>query len=79
MRSSNIGLKEQWDAYLEGYRKFNAWEDEHAREWRLPPQQALDVISAMYRSLNPEAIARAENPDWTGFSKLLKIWALLRV
>jgi hypothetical protein len=75
----DLGTKEQWDAYLEGYRKFNEWEEEHWREWSLPPQQALDLISGVYRSLSPEAIARAENPDWTGFSTLVKTWALLRV
>jgi hypothetical protein len=74
----DIGTKEQWDAYIEGYRRFNEWEEEHWREWSLPPQEALELISGVYRSLSPEAIARAENPDWTGFSRLMKTWSLIR-
>lgn len=75
---SSIGTKEEWDAYLEGYRKFNAWEAEHRRDNHMPFDQALDWISSFRRALPADTIAYAESRDTSGFSNLLKLLALIR-
>lgn len=76
----DIGTKEQWDAYLEGYRKFNQWEEEHWHEHVMPPEQALKWMSSAYKLLSPESHEWArKGRDWRGFSQLMKTLELLRV
>lgn len=76
----DIGTKEQWDAYLEGYRKFNAWEEEHFLEYVVPGEQALKLFSDAYDALSPASLEWALiDRDERGFSELLKTLGLLRV
>lgn len=76
---SSVGTKEQWEAYLEGFRKYNAWEEQHRAEYVLPFDEALDWLSSFRRMLPAETIAYAEDRDAIGFSTLLKTLALIRV
>jgi hypothetical protein len=76
---SSVGTKEEWEAYLERFRKHNAWEEQHRAEYVLPFDEALEWLSNFRATLSPETIAYAEKRDATGFSELLKTLALIRV
>ena len=59
-----FGTKEEVLARLDGFRRFNEWEERHPVE--LTPQESLAIADELYSMLSDEARMRNDDPEYHG-------------
>lgn len=59
-----FGTKEEVLALMDGFRRFNEWEEQHPVE--LTPQESLAIADELYSMLTHEARNRNDDPEYRG-------------